>query len=198
MRINAFDPEICQFEANEKCPGRFSCGTAGVVLLLGILTMIQGWMQTEAQGVQFTRIFAPQAGLVSQYEQAARSDICLNGLWHFQGADSDNPPGDLLPQIAAWEATSIKIPSPWNVNSFVMDQSEQGGDFCAYPSYPKSWEHLQAAWMQKTVAVPADWRGRRVVLRFGAVAGKLVVYVNGRRAGEGFDIFFAQEFDVTD
>jgi len=24
------------------------------------------------------------------------------------------------------------------------------------------------------------------------------VYVNGRRAGEGFDIFFAQEFDVTD
>ena len=122
----------------------------------------------------------------------------MNGLWHFQGAESTNAPGELLPQLASWDTTPIKIPSPWNVNSFVMDQREQGGDFCAYPSYPKSWEQLRAAWMQKTVAVPADWRGRRVVLHFGAVAGKLVVYVNGRRVGEGFDIFFAQEFDVTD
>jgi len=50
---------------------------------------------------------------------------------------------------------------------------------------------------KKTVIVPKTWDGRRVVLHFGAVAGKFAVYVNGQRAGEGFDIFFAQDFDVT-
>src|SRR5208282_4238849 len=141
----------CQLAAKEKRPGRLPCNLGGAALLIGLLMMIQSWMRTEAQGVQFTRAFAPQAGLVSQYEQAARSEICLNGLWHFQGAESTNSPGELLPQLAAWDATSIKIPSPWNVNSFVKDQEEQGGDFCAYPSYPKLWEQLRAAWMQKTV-----------------------------------------------
>jgi hypothetical protein len=185
---------------NVKRPRRILCRIRGGVLFLfiGLLIWSQGWMRSEAQGVQFAGAFAPQAGLVCQYEQPARSEICLNGAWHFQGAEDTNLPGETLPQLAAWDATPIKIPSPWNVNSFVMDQREQGGDFCTYPSYPKSWEQLRAAWMQKTVAVPADWRGRRVVLHFGAVAGKFVVYVNGRRAGEGFDIFFAREFDVTD
>ena len=38
--------------------------------------------------------------------------------------------------------------------------------------------------MQKEATVPADWSGKRVFLRFGAVAGKLVVFVNGHRVGE--------------
>ena len=62
----------------------------------------------------------------------------------------------------------------------------------------KAWENVPAAWMQKTVKVPLDWEGKRIVLHFGAVGGRLVVYVNGQRVGDGFDIFFAQDFDVTD
>ena len=62
---------------------------------------------------------------------------------------------------------------------------------------PKAWETTQAAWMEKTVNIPQSWENQRVVLCFGAVGGKFVVYVNGQRVGEGFDIFFAQNFDVT-
>ena len=85
------------------------------------------------------------------------------------------------------------MPTPfrWRRNAF-------GGDFRAFPSYPKSWENLQAAWMEKTVNVPNSWKGKRLVLHFGAVGGKMVVFVNGKRIGQGFDIFFAQEYDVTD
>jgi hypothetical protein len=37
-----------------------------------------------AEVVRFNRAFAPQAGLVSRYEQPAREKICLNGTWCLQ------------------------------------------------------------------------------------------------------------------
>jgi beta-galactosidase/beta-glucuronidase len=143
-----------------------------------------GVISVQAGGVQFDRTFAPQAGLVCQYEMPARDQICLNGTWRFQGDENTAVPGGQLSAPDHWDQTPIKIPSPWNVNSFVMNSRVQGGDFCAYPSYPKSWEKLSAAWMEKTLKVPAAWNGKRTILRFGAVAGKMVVYVNGQYAGE--------------
>jgi len=70
------------------------------------------------------------------------------------------------------EPAAIKIPSPWNVNAFSVDSRAPGGDFRAYPSYPKEWENVKAAWMQKKVTIPKDWGTKRIVLHFGAVAGK--------------------------
>lgn len=150
-----------------------------------------------ADGVHFDHAFAPQEGLVSRYEEPERQEICLNGLWRFQGDQNTGDPGNAGRPPGDWEKTSIKIPSPWNVNSFSMDQSEEGGDFRTYPSYPQAWEKLPAAWMRRTTMVPRDWTGRRIILHFGAVAGKLAAYVNGHPVGGGFDIFFAQDFDVT-
>ncbi len=145
----------------------------------------------------FDRAFAPADGLVSRYEEPARAEICLNGPWKFQG-DTDTSIPDAAGQSDEWDKTPIKIPSPWNANAFSMGPNDFGGDFRAFPSYPKSWENLQAAWMEKTVNVPSSWKGKRLVLHFGAVGGEMVVFVNGKRIGEGFDIFFAQEYDVTD
>jgi len=160
--------------------------------------MQSGVFLSAAEKVEFNRAFAPQDGLVSQYEEPDRREICLNGRWQFQGDEDKTVPGGTLPPLGTWDTVAIKIPSPWNVNSFSMDLDVQGGDFRAYPSYPKEWEKLTAAWMEKKVNVPDDWHDRRMLLHFGAVAGRLVVYVNGKRAGEGFDIFFAKDFDVTD
>lgn len=146
----------------------------------------------------FDRLFAPQDGLVSHYEEPARAEICLNGLWRFQ-IDNNTAVPDSIPQLGEWDKTDIKIPSPWNVNAFSMENGTMpGGDFRAYPSYPRSWETAEAAWMEKSVTVPKNWEGKRIVLHFGAVGGKMVVFVNGKRMGEGFDIFFAQDYDITD
>ncbi len=166
-----------------------------ICIRLAILASFCPFLTNAA--VEFNRPFAPQDGLVAKVEQPWRQEICLNGSWQFRGDDDTGVAGETAPEFTDWEKTPIKIPSPWNVNSFSMDLGEQGGDFVSYPSYPKSWESLRAAWMSKSVRVPRDWTGKRIVLHFGAVAGKMTVYVNGRRAGEGFDIFFAQEFDVT-
>ena len=150
-----------------------------------------------ADGVKFDRAFAPQGGLVSRYEEPARQEICLNGSWRFQGTVDLSVPGDTAPQLGAWDKVRIKIPSPWNVNAFSMAGGLPGGDFRAYPSYPKEWEHVPAAWMQRSIKVPSEWDGKQIVLHFGAVAGKMIVYVNGQRVGAGFDIVLAQDFDVT-
>src|SRR6266568_5116537 len=164
-----------------------------LITLMGILTA----QLPSAGGIEYSRSFAPQDGLVCQYEKSARQEICLNGGWRFQGDKDTGIPGDTVPQLGEWDKTAIKIPSPWNVNSFSMTGNELGGDFRVYPSYPTNWEKLPAAWMGKKLIVPPDWADKRIILHFGAVAGDMVVYVNDKRAGEGFDIFFAQEFDVT-
>jgi hypothetical protein len=162
-----------------------------------LLALLAGLLPHASGQVLFPRAFAPQDGLVSQYETPARADLCLNGNWQFQGTEDTTVPESAAPQLGDWDAVAIKIPSPWNVNAFSMNSEMPGGDFRAYPSYPKAWESLPAAWMERSVNVPAAWSGKRIVLHFGAVGGKLVVYVNGQRVGDGFDIFFAQDFDVT-
>src|SRR5580658_542600 len=176
--------------------GACACHRVWGALIL-VLVIQSNSSPLNAEGVKFDRLFAPQDGLVSRYEEPLRQEICLNGRWKFQGDQNTEVPGTDVSLPGDWDRTPIKIPSPWNVNSFSMNQDEQGGDFRAFPSYPKEWEKLPAAWMERDVAVPAAWAGRRVTLHFGAVAGKLVVYVNGTRVGEGLDIFFAQDFEVT-
>jgi beta-galactosidase/beta-glucuronidase len=165
------------------------------LLLAGFLVFQRVAFSAQAECVHFDRPFAPQSGLVCRYEEPLRQEICLNGHWRFQGDADASVPGETIPPLATWDKTEIKIPSPWNVNGFFAGQP--GGDFRAYPSYPTEWETLRAAWMEKTVTVPKDWEGKRIILHFGAVAGRMVVYVNGQWAGGGFDIFFPQEFDVT-
>jgi len=145
--------------------------------------------------VQFSRDFAPEQGLVTRYESSVRGELCLNGRWLF-AATTDLSEAEPLPN-ANWDTVPIKIPSPWNVNGFEMQEGVQGGDFRCFPSYPARWDSVRAAWMEKRFSVPKEWDGMRTSLHFGAVAGELIVYVNGVRAGEGFDLFFPQEFDVT-
>ena len=106
--------------------------------------------------------FAPSEGLVNRTEKEYRKEVCLNGYWDFQpvalpgsyvqgkGIAPELP----LPKEGAWSKTRIKIPSPWNINSFA-NRDVEGPDHRNYPSYPKEWEQVKMAWMKKTVTIPA-------------------------------------------
>ena len=53
-------------------------------------------------------------------------------------------------------------------------------------------------WYRRRFTVPKEWKGRRVMLNFGAVDRHSIVFVNGRKAGThtgGYDAF---GFDITD
>lgn len=53
-------------------------------------------------------------------------------------------------------------------------------------------------WYQKNFEIPDAWKGKRILLHFGAVDWETTVFVNGKEVGQhqgGFDAF---TFDVTD
>jgi beta-galactosidase len=162
-------------------------------------------VNTVSARVEFDHVFAPAEGYVKAPEKKFRDDICLNGSWQFQPVALPNnfhegrDPAPALPAATAdgWEKTPLRVPSPWNVNTFA-DEKGLGGDFRTYPSYPDSWAKVKMGWMRRNVDVPSAWKGRRILLHFDAVAGDIQVLVNGKSAGERFDIFFPFDLDVTD
>ncbi|MHC4915283.1 MAG: glycoside hydrolase family 2 protein [Planctomycetota bacterium] len=98
--------------------------------------------------------------------QFRREDwLCLNGRWEFEvdAGDSGLERG-LLERGLAGE---ILVP--------FCPESELSGvgrtDF------------MNAVWYRREVEVPAAWRGRRVLLNFGAVDYDATVWVNGREVG---------------
>ena len=89
-------------------------------VLLAVLTRASAAPQTPAV---FPGAFAPSEGWVKAPERPLRQEICLNGSWRFQPVpvpagwkrDQGTAP-ELTPPIPTrWEATALKVPSPWNV-----------------------------------------------------------------------------------
>ncbi|MBS1606176.1 MAG: glycoside hydrolase family 2 [Bacteroidetes bacterium] len=175
------------------------------VLLLTLSTRAQRVQYAaRAQHLQYTGPFAPSTGHFHPAEAPYRQSICLNGNWQFQPIPlpSNFKEGiDATPTLPKptddWDKTPIRIPSPWNVNSFA-DRQGQGGDFCTYPSYPKSWATIKMAWLKKDFTIPSDWKGKRISLYFEALAGDASIIVNGKPAGHKFDIFLPFSIDITD
>ena len=148
--------------------------------------------------------FAPSEGLFSKVEKVIRKEICLNGRWEFQAMPLPEgyrqgggvAPALPLPDQNKWEETKIKIPSPWNINSFA-NRNLEGPDHRNYPSYPETWNEVKMAWMRRTVQIPADWDGYQIGLHFEAVAGFAEVFVDGHKVTENFDLFLPFDADIT-
>lgn len=163
-------------------------------------------------GVVFPRAFAPEEGWTKPVEQPFRQELCLNGRWQFQPMptprdwkrDTGTPPELPEPLADKWEPTLIKIPSPWNVNTWGAGRNVGAGtphpywpSSVYYPSYPPHWDGVEMGWLRRTFRVPAGWGDRRIVLHFEAVGGDAQVFVNGRKAGGHCDRFLPFELDVT-
>lgn len=155
----------------------------------------------SGQGVKFDPDFAPSEPLVKPQERPYRDDLCLNGLWNFFPVENaekltrDEILNPAVPDHPSWENVRIKIPSPWNVNSFARGD---GGDFITYPGYPEKWEKIRAGWLMRTLPYREAWKNKRLVLHFEAITGYAQVYVNKKKVGENVDLFLPFELDITD
>ena len=161
----------------------------------------------------FSRDFAAVEGIVKAPEMPFRQEMSLNGRWQFQPVgvpqnfvrDTGNAPALPAPNATKWEQTPLKVPSPWNVNTW-GDGRDAGAntarpysaDSVYYPSYPRAWDGVEMGWLRRSFRVPANWGARRLVLHFEGVAGQAQIWVNGRKVGENFDSFLPFEFDITD
>jgi hypothetical protein len=156
-----------------------------------------------AQQIRFTREFAPTGEFVTQQEKPFRESLCLNGEWQFLPVEKAEKLGiekiknPVLPENPDWERTPVKVPSPWNVNSFAAGNGT-GGDFLTYPSYPKKWESIRAGWLMRTIPYKKEWKGKRLILHFEAIGGYTQIFINKHKVAENFEIFLPFEVDITD
>ncbi len=100
----------------------------------------------------------------------------LNGLWDYAITKKD------APKPEKWDG-EILVP-------FCAESALSGVGKAVTPE--------QNLWYRRTVEVPEGWKGRRVLLHFGAVDWEAVVSVNGKELGThkgGSDPF---SFDITD
>lgn len=143
---------------------------------------------------KYKHVFNPMKGLVHESETPFREELCLNGKWQFMPVFKNDLDQFKKPLSFDWDAVPLKVPSPWNINSFAEGD---GGDFLTFPSYPKAWEKAKIGWMKKDFVLPKSWSGKQIKLHFEAIAGFAKIYINGQLAGENLDIFFPTELDVT-
>lgn len=107
--------------------------------------------------------------------------LSLNGVWQFEFDDAN------AGLDADWAAGDHKFNRNITVPYCFESRLSGIGDTSFHP-----W-----TWYRRSVVVPAEWKGRRVLLHFGAVNYWSMVWVNGKLAGshEGGNTPFS--FDVT-
>ncbi|MFE9687605.1 glycoside hydrolase family 2 TIM barrel-domain containing protein [Streptomyces sp. NPDC006285] len=116
--------------------------------------------------------------------------LCLDGSWHFRLLPSpDGSPGE-------WTVTDV--PGAWTMDG--ADDPPQYTNvrmpFGDFP--PESPAANPTGVYERSVDIPAEWAGRRIVLQVGAAESVLLVQVNGTPAGLSKDSHLAAEFDLTD
>lgn len=162
---------------------------------------------------EFDGEFAPTAPAFSEFEKEFRTEISLNGRWNFQPIEvpggfkegTGNAPPLPDPSPSAWERTSIKIPSPWNVNAWGGGRNvgkdsphPYWPDSVYFPSYPPAWEDARMGWLRRHFPKPERLYQKRVILHFDAIAGDCEVRLNGKTVARHFDSWLPFEVDVTD
>ncbi|MCU0378975.1 MAG: glycoside hydrolase family 2 [Bacteroidales bacterium] len=95
----------------------------------------------------------------------------LNGLWEFQEAAEGErlPSGKKLKEL-------IVVPFPWESKLSGIHRQIASG----------------RAFYRRTLDIPETWKGKRLLLHFGAVDYESVIYINGQYAGwhqGGYDPF---------
>lgn len=134
---------------------------------------------------------------------ASNNYVALDGEWKFNWvADADKRPTDCFGtdyDDSAWGA--MTVPGMWEMNGYGQPEYVNMGfawrdHFDGEPPLvPIKDNHVGT--YRRTVTIPADWKGRQVIARFGAVTSNIYLYVNGQFAGYAEDSKVAAEFDIT-
>ena len=115
--------------------------------------------------------------------QMERSEwLNLNGLWEYQGGkELPNPTEATTPPGFPAHTEKIRVPYPPESE---LSGIARGGDTCL--------------WYRRSFSIPPTWKGKNILLNFGAVDRISSVFVNGKKVGThtgGYDAF---SFNITD
>jgi beta-galactosidase len=132
---------------------------------------------------------------------AVRSDaprLSLNGLWRFDLAPTiaQAPAGFADPGFDDGGWAQLPVPAHWQLHGYGRPAyTNTRYPFPIDPPYVPT-ENPTGSY-RRTVDVPADWAGNRIVLRFEGVDSCFAVWVNGHEIGTAQGSRLPSEFDVT-
>ncbi len=152
---------------------------AFIISFLAVSFRVEAAWQTGAGPLKtrWAKEVSPQNALPDYPRpQMARSDwMNLNGLWDLAVAPKDDPkPGSFTTQIL------IPFPIESSLSGVMQRVSEN-----------------DRVWYRRSFDIPRRWRGRSILLHFGAVDFEAKAWLNGKELGEhrgGYDGF---TFDIT-
>ncbi len=124
----------------------------------------------------------------------------LNGMWKFHLAQnpSQRPYWFFKNDYDTRDWDEIKVPSNWEL---------EGYDYPIYTNitYPHgktppliTSEHNPVGSYKRTFTLPSSWKGKKVILHFGAASSMLNVWVNEQFAGYSEDSKTPAEFNITE
>ncbi len=153
-----------------------------------------------------------EAALTDDLEPATPYKLSLNGDWKFHWVgdparrpldfwktDFDDSKWGKIDVPSCVELRGYGVPSYTNIRyphvdastpshknfAKILDRDNGRGDYNPVSSY------------RRAFTVPADWKGRDVILRFDGVYSAYYVWVNGQKVGYAEDSKLPSEFDVT-
>jgi beta-galactosidase len=140
------------------------------------------------------RMLPPRAAVASDAPR-----LSLNGQWRFDLAATveEAPAGFAEPGFADGGWAHLPVPAHWQLHGYGRPAYTN----VRYP-FPIDPPHVPTenptGSYRRTIGVPADWAGDRIVLRFEGVDSCFAVWVNGHEVGTGQGSRLPAEFDVTD
>ncbi len=135
--------------------------------------------------------------LKNDREQSGRY-LSLNGDWDFSFAlkPGDEPKDFYKSKVSGWK--KIPVPSSWEMQGYDKPIYKSA----VYPFRPVNPPHVPKDYngvgcYQKSLTIPANWKGMNVTLHFGGVSSAYKLCVNGKFAGYAEDSFLPSEFNIT-
>lgn len=115
--------------------------------------------------------------------QMVRSDwMNLNGMWDYMGGkELADPCTVTLPPAFTSKTEKIRVPFPPEADlSGIVRKGETN------------------LWYKRDFSIPDTWKGRQILLHFGAVDRIATIFVNGKKVGSHIGGYNAFSFDITD
>jgi beta-galactosidase len=119
------------------------------------------------------------------YGSESRPRIDLDGVWQFRMDPQGAGEADGWHSEGVSFSDTIRVPGCWQAQGFGKPSGIQRNHYAG------------SAWYRRSVAVPADWKGKSVLLTVGGVVRRATIFVNGKQVGvhDGFSTPFS--LDVT-
>jgi beta-galactosidase len=123
--------------------------------------------------------------------------VALDGEWSFamRGRPEAVTADDLGAPTDGW--ATVEVPGCWTMQGFDRPQYTNVQMPFAGPP-PRVPDDNPTGVYRRSVAVPGDWSGKRIVLHVSGAESVLYVHVNGEPVGMGKDSRLPHEFDLTE